>query len=225
MVLEFPSQIPESIADIVDVMGQHGVRTAASAKVTDHELTRFGAGHATLDGFLEGGLATGAVSEWGMPAGQGAREIALAIIARATADRNLVLWVNGQDGLDVYPPAWSARGVDLRFIRFVSDSKPLESLKPVFLEPLFRLIVLDSPRHLGSEEWAFIARQVRTLDAHIMVLQDFFLSGRRGNIWARLRVNCKQRGNGLVASAGSGWRLETIRGAAHQPLEIGPLDM
>lgn len=224
MVQESSSQIPGNIADIVGVLGQHGVRTAASGTEMPHESMRFVSGHAALDGFLDGGLATGTVSEWGMPSGQGAREIALAIIAKATADKSLVLWVNGQDGLDVYPPAWSARGVDLRFIRFVSASKPLESLKPVFLEPLFRLVVLDSPRHLGSEEWAFIARQARALDTHVMVLQDFFLSGRRGNIWARLRVNCRQRGCGLVAP-GAGWRLESVRGAAHQPLEIGPLDM
>ena len=197
---------------MADILGQHGVRPASSLGGVAPDAIQFGSGNAALDKFLEGGLATGAVSEWGMPAGQSLREIALAVVGGATRREMMVLWVNGQDGLDVYPPAWSARGVDLRFIRFVTANKPLEVLKPVFLEPVFRLMVLDSPKHLGSEEWAFIARQARAMDIHVMVLHNFLLSGSRGNIWARLRINGKQRANG--------WRLEAMRGKAHKCLEL-----
>lgn len=219
MVLPSALQTPENIADI---LAQYGVRTGASAIEMEMDPTRFLSGNAPLDEFIEGGLISGAVSEWGMPAGQGSREIALSFVGRATTSEMLVLWVNGQDGLEVYPPAWSARGVDLRFIRFVTANKPIELLKPIFLEPLFRLVVIDSPKHLSGEEWAFIARQARAMRVHVMVLQSFFLSGRRGNIWARLRINCKQRSN---VACGDGWHLEAVRGTSRQPLNLPPLDM
>ena len=203
-------------------MAQHGVRAGTAVVQKTSDPTRFFSGNSALDEFLEGGLASGAVSEWGMPAGHGAREIVLSIVGRVTAAEMLVLWVNGQDGLEVYPPAWSARGVDLRFIRFATAKKPIELLKPVFLEPLFRLVVLDSPKNLSGEEWAFMARQARAMEVHVMVLQNFFLSGRRGNIWARLRVNCRQRSNG---ARGDGWQLEAVRGTARQPLDLRAIDM
>ncbi len=219
MVQESTPKIPQYIADI---MAQHGVRAGTAVVQKTSDPTRFFSGHSALDEFLEGGLASGAVSEWGMPAGQGAREIVLSIVGRVTAAEMLVLWVNGQDALEVYPPAWSARGVDLRFIRFATAKKPIELLKPVFLEPLFRLVVLDSPKNLSGEEWAFMARQARAMEVHVMVLQNFFLSGRRGNIWARLRVNCRQRSNGV---RGDGWQLEAVRGTARQPLDLRAIDM
>jgi RecA/RadA recombinase len=219
MVQESTPKIPQYIADI---MAQHGVRAGTAVVQKTSDPTRFFSGNSALDEFLEGGLASGAVSEWGMPAGQGAREIVLSIVGRVTAAEMLVLWVNGQDGLEVYPPAWSARGVDLRFIRFATAKKPIELLKPVFLEPLFRLVVLDSPKNLSGEEWAFMARQARAMEVHVMVLQNFFLSGRRGNIWARLRVNCRQRSNGVQ---GDGWQLEAVRGTARQPLDLRAIDM
>lgn len=219
MVQESTPKIPQYIADI---MAQHGVRAGTAVVQKTSDPTRFFSGNSALDEFLEGGLASGAVSEWGMPAGHGAREIVLSIVGRVTAAEMLVLWVNGQDGLEVYPPAWSARGVDLRFIRFATAKKPIELLKPVFLEPLFRLVVLDSPKNLSGEEWAFMARQARAMEVHVMVLQNFFLSGRRGNIWARLRVNCRQRSNGV---RGDGWQLEAVRGTARQPLDLRAIDM
>jgi len=219
MVQESTPKIPQYIADI---MAQHGVRAGTAVVQKTSDPTRFFSGNSALDEFLEGGLASGAVSEWGMPAGHGAREIVLSIVGRVTAAEMLVLWVNGQDGLEVYPPAWSARGVDLRFIRFATAKKPIELLKPVFLEPLFRLVVLDSPKNLSGEEWAFMARQARAMEVHVMVLQNFFLSGRRGNIWARLRVNCRQRSNGV---RGDGWHLEAVRGTARQPLDLRAIDM
>jgi len=219
MVQESTPKIPQYIADI---MAQHGVRAGTAVVQKTSDPTRFFSGNSALDEFLEGGLASGAVSEWGMPAGQGAREIVLSIVGRVTAAEMLVLWVNGQDGLEVYPPAWSARGVDLRFIRFATAKKPIELLKPVFLEPLFRLVVLDSPKNLSGEEWAFMARQARAMEVHVMVLQNFFLSGRRGNIWARLRVNCRQRSNGV---RGDGWQLEAVRGTARQPLDLRAIAM
>lgn len=210
MVHDPVNPFPEKMAEFLD---RHGVHTAASMQRQpggDH--VRFDSCCRELSDFLDGGLTAGSLSEWGMPAGQGARELALSVVIQATQRQRLVLWVNGNESLDVYPPAWSARGVDLAFVRFARADRPVESLKPVFLERLFDLIVVDSPKHLGSDDWAFLARQARALDAHIMVLQDYLLSGKRGNIWARLRINC-------VASM-AGWRVSAVRGPAHEPCAI-----
>ncbi|MEY4631958.1 MAG: hypothetical protein RIQ81_2078 [Pseudomonadota bacterium] len=210
MVTSAVNPIPEKLAEI---LGMRGVQTGASMQLADDQAA---GGHGStcpqLNRFLDGALVPGSVSEWGMPAGHGARELALSIVAQATLRHQLVLWVNGNESLDVYPPAWSARGVDLGRLRFVQSGRPVEMLKPVFLERLFDLIVIDCPKHLGADDWAFLARQARTLDVHVMVLQDFLLSGRRGNIWARVRINC-------VAEM-RGWQLKTVRGPAHEPCHI-----
>jgi hypothetical protein len=210
MVHDLVNPFPEKMAEFLD---RQGVHTAASMhRQSCDDGVRFDSSCRALSDFLDGGLTAGSLSEWGMPAGQGARELALSVIVQATQRQRLVLWVNGNDGLDVYPPAWNARGADLSFIRFARVDRPVELLKPVFLERLFDLIVLDSPKHLGSDDWAFLARQARALDAHIMVLQNFLLSGKRGNIWARLRINC-------IATM-HGWRVSAVRGPTHEPCVI-----
>lgn len=210
MVITPVNPIPEKV---LEILGKRGVQTGASMQQAGDLATgSLGSICGDLTRFLGGALAPGSLSEWGMPSGHGARELALSIVAQATAQQRLVLWVNGNESLAVYPPAWSARGVDLERLRFVQASRPVELLKPVFLERLFDLIVIDCPKHLGADDWAFLARQARAMDVHIMVLQEFLLSGRRGNIWARVRVNC-------VAGMG-GWQLTMVRGPAHEPCRI-----
>jgi hypothetical protein len=210
MVRDLSNPLPEKISEFLD---KHGIHTASSMqRQTCRDGLRFDSCCLELNDFLDGSLASGSLSEWGMLGGQGARELALSVVVQATQRRRLVLWVNGSETLDVYPPAWSARGVDLALVRFARVDRPVEVLKPVFLDRLFDLIVVDSPKHLGSDDWAFLARQARALDAHIMVLQDFLLSGKRGNIWARLRVNC--------TATTRGWRVSVVRGPAHDPCVI-----
>ena len=47
---------------MADILGQHGVRPASSLGGVGPDAIQFGSGNAALDEFLEGGLATGAVS-------------------------------------------------------------------------------------------------------------------------------------------------------------------
>ena len=167
---------------------------------------RLSSGIAALDEFLGGGLSWGSVCEWGIPFGSGGREVLVSFLATISSTSTLTsnqgrvdqtaaplpwtLWVQGRSGLTVYPPAWHARGVDLERIRFTTSAKPVSDLKPVFMDPLFKIIILDAPRSLSDDDCAFLARQARAHGQLIIILRDFFLGERRGNVWARLRINC-----------------------------------
>ena len=142
-----------------------------------------------LDGFFDGGLPYGSVVEWGVPFGLGGREVVLAFLSR-TPRTVWTLWISSKPQFTVYPPAWHARGVDLERIRFTCSSKPVEELKPALLDPFFKVIVFDAPRHFTDDDCAFIARGARARGQLVLILRDFLLGQRRGNVWARYRVNC-----------------------------------
>ncbi len=146
-----------------------------------------------LDSFLGGGLGWGDISEWGLPWGTGLRDLILPFLASAQQQEQppaWVLWVYGQKDVSVNPLAWHARGVPLEQLRFASSTKPLIELKPLFLSGFFRVIVLDSIPRMADEDYAFLARQARRLQQHILILQPYLLSSAQGNVWARLRINC-----------------------------------
>jgi hypothetical protein len=147
-----------------------------------------------LDQFLDGGLRCGELSEWGVPLGRGGRDVILRYLAqrRSNTPSFWSLWICGSTQVKIYPPAWLARGVDLGKIRFTYSSHPVRDLKPVFLDPFFRVIVIDSPRSLSLEDCAFLAQRARRHRQAILLLRDYFLSPKRGNVWAKLRINCWQ---------------------------------
>jgi hypothetical protein len=101
-----------------------------------------------------------------------------------------LLWVYGKPELTIYPPAWQARGVPLERMRFACSQKPIEDLRPVFLEPLFKVIVLDTPKSFTDDDCAFVARQARQNHQLVIVIRDFFLGVRSSNVWSRIRLNC-----------------------------------
>lgn len=159
---------------------------------------RLGSGHQALDDFFSGGLPWGAVTEWGVPLGRGGRRLVAAFVASATkvktaSEPSLVLWVYAtKSALSVYPPAFLASGIDLSWIRFVATAWPLRELKPVFLDPLFKVIVLDSPERLTGDDLAFVAHQARANTQAVLVLRNYLLSPKSGNVWARVRLNAWQ---------------------------------
>lgn len=145
-----------------------------------------------LDSFLSGGLGWGELSEWGLPWGSGLRDLILPFLVSAQCEQPpaWILWVYGQKDVSVNPLAWHARGMNLEQLRFARSTKPLIELKPLFLSGFFRVIVLDGIPRLQVEDYAFLARQARQLQQHILVLHPYELSSEQGNVWARLRVNC-----------------------------------
>jgi hypothetical protein len=179
----------------LDLFSTMGMRPASS---NCHGL-RIPSGILHFDDFLEGGLPANSLCEWGSPLGQGGRELLLRYVAQLTrghvADEigqrhpQWVLWVHHHEHTRVYPPAWQARGVSLRHIRFATSTQPLIDLKPAFLEPFFRMVVLDGTFALSKDDLAFLARQARYQRITIVVLRNFLLSEERGNVWAKLRLN------------------------------------
>ena len=143
---------------------------------------------------LEGGLKWGELSEWGSPWGCGGRDVVIQFLAalKSTPDStpSWCLWVQGQEGVSIYPPAWEARGVDLKYIRFTKSLRPVRDLKPIFLSPFFKVIIIDCAQYLSTEDCQFLSQQARRHRQAIILIRNYFLSPKKGNVWSKLRLNC-----------------------------------
>lgn len=143
-----------------------------------------------LDQFLSqrGGIRYGRVIEWGAPMGRCSRFLILRFL------RDLgeaVVWVYGQkEEIQIYAPAWASQGVDLSLFFFISSRNPLPDLRPLFLEPAFRIMVIDCPQKLSAGDWSFICAKARENKQLIFILRPFFLSPKRGNPLVHFRINC-----------------------------------
>ena len=145
--------------------------------------------HPTLNHFLEGGLRFGELSEWGIPWGKGGYEIMVGFVAAATQRKLWTLWISGSRSYALYPPAWASRGVALDYLRVITCAEPVATLKPLWWEDFFKLIIIDGSCRLESEEYAFLARRARRQQQSIVVVRHQLLHPSRGNVWARLRCN------------------------------------
>lgn len=190
---------------------------------SSHETSipwRLSCGIQDLDVCLGGGLPVGTLIEWGAPMGQGGRELLMPWIREVTNPRSSslqpswALWVYDTPRLIPFAPAWAARGVDLERLRFAQTDSPLKDLQPVFMEPLFRIIVLDISQKFSSEEYAFLSRQARLHHQTIVVMQDRLLSPETGNVWARIRLNSRQ------LAEPHHYRLEILKGSSIRHRDI-----
>jgi hypothetical protein len=167
---------------------------------------------------LSGGIPLGSLLEMGMPFGNGGRRLLVQFIAAVTsgisgAQRHWCLWISARTQPEVYPPAWQAMGVDLNLLRFASSESPVADLKAAFLDDLFRLIVIDHPKGLRSDEYVFLAQCARQHRKIIIVAHDRVLSPKDSNTAARYRLNVlKPQGQNTL-------QLQPIRGL-HQNFEL-----
>ncbi len=167
---------------------------------------------------LSGGIPLGSLLEMGMPFGNGGRRLLVQFIAAVTsgisgAQRHWCLWISARTQPEVYPPAWQAMGVDLNLLRFASSESPVADLKTAFLDDLFRLIVIDHPKGLRSDEYVFLAQCARQHRKIIIVAHDRVLSPKDSNTAARYRLNVlKPQGQNIL-------QLQPVRGL-HQNLEL-----
>lgn len=182
------------------------------------EHLRLCSGIRLLDDFFAGGLPLGTMIEWGAPFGQGGREILVRYLASVSKE-HWVLWVHARACLTVYPPAWMARGLALEKIRFAVTAQPLEDLRAVFLERFFRVIILDAPPIFSKDDCAFVARRARVQQQLVILVRDHLLNASRGNVWARLRVNCRYE------PAPQQYRLRVLRGLSPRQLSLREEDL
>ena len=173
----------------------------------------------SIDTFLEGGIPFGSITEFGMPLGREGRVLMLKFLANATQGKLAkpvwTLWVSSHEDFQVFPPAWFAKGISPSRMVFTHSQRPLRDLKRAIMHPLFKVIILDSPQKFTKDDCSFVSRQARANRQLVVLLRNFFLSNRQGNIWAKLRINCWKR------HANRELVMKVIRGLSHRQLTIG----
>lgn len=201
------ARVKERIKDVLSSAPSSKVSLAETFSTQRYLST----GHRQLDTLLKGGLEIGKVSEWGMPIGHSSRYLFVDLIRRISLDHSQspVLWALGQPGIKAFASTWSAFGVDLSRVLFSNTFKPVDDLREMFLEPAFSFILLDSPKTLSKEEFAFMSKQASKFSFHVCILQNYFLSQKIGNIWTKTRVNCSK-----AAMLPGELEIEILRGGA-----------
>ena len=172
----------------------------------------------SIDAFLEGDIPFGSITEFGMPLGREGRVLILKFLANATQGKLTkplwTLWVSSHENFQVFPPAWFAKGVSPSRMVFTHSQRPLRDLKRAIMHPLFKVVVLDSPQKFTKDDCSFVSRQARANRQSVILLRDFFLSNRQGNIWAKLRINCWKRHSSRE------FVMKVIRGLSHRQLTV-----
>ena len=145
----------------------------------------------------------GDVVEWGIPPGLNGRLIPLQLLKQRIPPS---LWIYHHHGLGVFASSWISHGVDLQRLFFICSENPVRELRPVFLEDTFKRIIIDSPRRFSSADMAFVSQQAREHGQIVFLIRHYFLSRKKGNPHASLRVNTWQSGRRAFA-------LQVIKGA------------
>ena len=204
-----------SVEKLLDTKPELKTKVVSASAIKAPQLLKLGLPN--LDVCLGGGLDIGGISEWGMPVGQGGRAIFLSLVARLTNDRaqKPVLWILGQPGIKIFATVWMSFGVKMANILFANSFRPLTDLREVFLEPAFSFVVLDTPKSLSKEEYAFITKQAQKNSMHVCVIQNYFLNQQIGNVWAKKRVNCVMDNSVLRA-----FQIDILRGEKVTKLHV-----
>ncbi len=169
--------------------------------------------------FLDGGIRTGTITEWGIPLGCSGRRIIVDFVSQITQHNELCLWVNGHSDLKIHPPAWISRGVNpLKWV-VANATAPVNQLKPAIMQPIFKLLVLDMAAHqLSTEDIAFIGLQARLHRYAVIIIRPHLLSNKRGNAWAKYRINVHPQGEHLHLSVVKGLQERHLTLANYGPL-------
>ncbi|MBI2602593.1 MAG: hypothetical protein HYW48_06020 [Deltaproteobacteria bacterium] len=146
-----------------------------------------------VDDFLSGGFPIGSLIEWGVPMGKEGRQLLFPFLANVTQGRqfppSFVLWVNGFKELKVFPPAWFVRGVVPGKVLFAQSCDVLHDLKQVFLSPVFKVIVLDTPQYLSREDCLFLKKKAQRHKQILFLLRPYRLNNEKGNVACSVRMN------------------------------------
>ena len=136
-------------------------------------------------------IRPGDLVEWGIPPGFNGRLIPLQLLKQ---DIPLSVWIYHHHGLGVFASSWISHGVDLQRLFFIAAENPVRELRPLFLEDTFKRIIIDAPRRFSDGDMAFVSQQARKQGQIVFLIRHYFLSPRRGNPHASLRLNSWQSG-------------------------------
>ena len=133
----------------------------------------------------------GDLVEWGIPPGFNGRLIPLQLLKH---DIPPSVWIYHHHGLGVFASSWISHGVDLQRLFFICSENPVRELRPLFLEDTFKRIIIDAPRRFSDGDMAFVSQQARKHGQIVFLIRHYFLSRKRGNPHASLRINSWQSG-------------------------------
>jgi len=133
----------------------------------------------------------GDLVEWGIPPGFNGRLIPLQLLKH---DIPPSVWIYHHHGLGVFASSWISHGVDLQRLFFICSENPVRELRPLFLEDTFKRIIIDAPRRFSDGDMAFVSQQARKHGQIVFLIRHYFLTRKRGNPHASLRINSWQSG-------------------------------
>jgi hypothetical protein len=81
------------------------------------------------------------------------------------------------------------------------------------MEDTFKRIIIDAPRKFSSGDMAFVSQQARKQGQIVFLIRHFFLSEKRGNPYASLRINTWQ-------SNQRSFSLQVIKGPCNQRISL-----
>ena len=133
----------------------------------------------------------GDLIEWGIPPGKNGRLIPLQLLKQQIP---LSVWIYHHHGLGVFASSWISHGVDLQRLFFICSASPVKELRPIFLEDTFKRIIIDAPLKFSTGDMAFVSQQARKQGQIVFLIRHYFLTAKRGNPHASLRINTWQSG-------------------------------
>ena len=136
-------------------------------------------------------IKPGDLIEWGIPPGMNGRLIPLQLLKQQNP---LSVWIYHHHGLGVFASSWISHGVDLQRLFFICSDNPVKELRPLFMENTFKRIIIDAPRKFSDGDMAFVSQQARQQGQIVFLIRHYFLSQKRGNPHASLRINTWQSG-------------------------------
>jgi hypothetical protein len=123
------------------------------------------------------------------------------------------VWIYHHHGLGVFASSWISHGVDLQRLFFICSENPVRELRPLFMEDTFKRIIIDAPRRFSSGDMAFVSQQARKQGQIVFLIRHFFLSEKRGNPYASLRINTWQSGQ-------KSFSLQMIKGSSRGRISL-----
>jgi len=146
-----------------------------------------------LDACFGEAIRPGKIIEWGLPNGRQGRLLPLTFL---NGEIPPSIWIYADNGTAIYAPAWLSYGVDLQRLFFIRSSHPVKELRPLFLDNLFKIIVIDCPKDFLKGDLAFIHHRARLNQQIIFLIRNYFLSAKNGNPLATVRLNGWQNQDG-----------------------------
>ena len=178
-------------AQFTDNSLQQQLQSARSLKNDlSHQSQELVSGIDALDECFSG-IKPGDLVEWGIPPGLNGRLIPLQLLKQQIP---LSIWIYHHHGLGVFASSWISHGVDLQRLFFICSANPVKELRPIFLEDTFKRIIIDAPLKFSAGDMAFVSQQARKQGQIVFLIRHYFLTAKRGNPHASLRINTWQSG-------------------------------